>query len=125
MGGDAAAFAALGLEPGADRDAVERAYKRLIKDHHPDRAGGNAERAAEITRAYRELREGRAVPNGLEFHDEVARARGSRFGAWLPFMLALAAASLALWFAAGRQVSLVERSLVGPVRTLALGARAK
>ena len=31
-----------GLEPGADPAAIERAYKRLIKQHHPDREGGDA-----------------------------------------------------------------------------------
>ncbi|MFL6800545.1 MAG: DnaJ family molecular chaperone, partial [Sphingomicrobium sp.] len=53
---DASAFHALGLEPGADFAAVERAYKALIKRYHPDRQGGDARRAAEINRAYRELR---------------------------------------------------------------------
>jgi DnaJ-like protein len=52
------AYAALELEPGADRAAIEAAYRRLIKLHHPDRSGGDAERAAEINRAYRELRAG-------------------------------------------------------------------
>src|ERR671916_683191 len=65
---DASAYATLGLEPGADSAAVERAYKRLIKEHHPDRAGGDARRAAEINRAYRELRAGRR--DALELHDE-------------------------------------------------------
>lgn len=56
MGAPASAYAALGLEPGADRRAIEEAYRRLIKVHHPDRSGGNAERAAELNRAYFELR---------------------------------------------------------------------
>ena len=45
-----------GSSPGADAAAIEQAYKRLIKQHHPDREGGDARRAAEINRAYRELR---------------------------------------------------------------------
>lgn len=56
MAADPSAYAALGLAPGADAAAIEQAYKRLIKQHHPDRAGGDARRAAEINRAYRELR---------------------------------------------------------------------
>jgi hypothetical protein len=52
------AYAALDLEPGADRAAVEEAYRRLIKLYHPDRSGGDGMRAAEINRAYRELRSG-------------------------------------------------------------------
>ena len=74
MAGRASAFAALGLDPGADAAAIEQAYKRLIKQHHPDREGGNSSRAAEINRAYRELRGGRASNDPLEFND----ARDSR-----------------------------------------------
>ena len=46
----------LGLRPGAGRDQVDQAYRRLIKRYHPDAAGGDANRAAEINRAYSELR---------------------------------------------------------------------
>ncbi len=60
MPAHASAYAALGLEPGADRAAVELAYRDLIKRYHPDRSGGDAVRAAEINRAYFELR-GRPV----------------------------------------------------------------
>jgi hypothetical protein len=56
MPGPASAYAALGLEPGADHAAVERAYRDLIKRYHPDRSGGDAARAAEINRAYCEIR---------------------------------------------------------------------
>lgn len=69
MSTDASAYAVLGLEPGADPQAIERAYKRLIKEHHPDREGGNARRAAEINRAYRELRP-RSGPAALEFNND-------------------------------------------------------
>ncbi len=56
MVADASAYAVLGLEPGADPKEIERAYKALIKQYHPDREGGDARRAAEINRAYRDLR---------------------------------------------------------------------
>lgn len=56
MRGSASAFAALGLDQGADRVAVEQAYRRLMKQYHPDMLGGDAARAAEINRAYTELR---------------------------------------------------------------------
>lgn len=68
MAGDASAYAALGLEPGADAAAIEQAYKRLIKLHHPDREGGDAARASEINRAYRELR-GAPGKDPLEFNE--------------------------------------------------------
>lgn len=56
MGIEASAYAILGLRPGADRAAIDEAYRRLIKQHHPDRSGGDSRRAAEINRAYFELR---------------------------------------------------------------------
>ncbi|MGZ2411511.1 DnaJ-like protein [Sphingomonas sp. F9_3S_D5_B_2] len=62
MAADASAYAVLGLKPGADWNSVERAYKILIKAHHPDRPGGDSGRAAEINRAYRELRQARSLP---------------------------------------------------------------
>jgi hypothetical protein len=68
MAGDSSAFAALGLAPGADAAAVERAYKKLIKQHHPDRDGGDSSRAAEINRAYRDLRKPEAR-DALELHE--------------------------------------------------------
>ena len=51
-----------GFEPGADRAAIEQAYRELIKHYHPDRSGGDAARAAEINRAYFELRQPPASP---------------------------------------------------------------
>jgi hypothetical protein len=95
MAGDASAYAALGLDPGADSAAIEAAYKRLIKRHHPDRDGGDAIRAAEINRAYRELRAARSLKEPLELNDEWAAApREGR--AWLAtaFILLLAVAML-------------------------------
>jgi len=80
MAEDASAFAALGLEPGADSTAIEQAYRRLIKEHHPDREGGDARRAAEINRAYRDLRAARNLKDPLELNedwsDPVSRGRG-------------------------------------------------
>ncbi|HEY7959817.1 MAG TPA: J domain-containing protein [Sphingomicrobium sp.] len=56
MAGDGSAYAALGLEPGADSTTIEQAYRKLVKEHHPDRQRGSSKRAAEIIEAYRELR---------------------------------------------------------------------
>jgi hypothetical protein len=87
MGGDPSAFAALGLEAGADSAAVERAYKKLIKRHHPDRAGGDAKRAAEINRAYRDLRRAPGK-DALELHEHPdENRRGQR---WIIAGVALA-----------------------------------
>ena len=53
------AYEALGLRPGASRTEVDEAYRRLIKLHHPDRAGGDPDRAADVNRAYTLLRQQR------------------------------------------------------------------
>lgn len=96
--GDATAYESLGLDAGADQAAVERAYKRLIKEHHPDRQGGDPTRAAEINRAYRELRRRRLVDDdaSLEFNDDWNDERRLRWT--IPALVAvagLAAVSLA------------------------------
>jgi len=119
--GDPSDFATLGLEPGADRNAVERAYRRLIKDHHPDREGGDAARASEITRAYRELRE-QALHGGLEFNEPLGSARARFGGARLAIAMVVAGTSLALIYAAGPGSPLIERSLAGTARALVPGA---
>jgi hypothetical protein len=95
MTGDASAYAALGLEPDADPAAIEQAYKRLIKEHHPDREGGDARRAAEINRAYRELRTHRNLKDPLELNDEWTPPTRERLG-WLFTALLLACATIAL-----------------------------
>ena len=109
-------FATLGLEPGADRDTIERAYRRLIKHHHPDREGGDTARAADITRAYRELREQRM--GGIEFHDQVAVAPARFSGVWMMVALILAGASLALIYSVAQGSFLVERKMGGTARVL-------
>ena len=98
MASDASAYEALGLEPGADAAAVERAYKRLIKQFHPDREGGDSRRAAEINRAYRELRpsSGRGWLELDDLDDEATRQ-----DRWIKGALWLGAAMLVIALAAG------------------------
>ena len=100
MAGQGSAYAALGLGPDADSAAVDRAYRRLIKLHHPDRAGGDAGRAAEINRAYRELR-GPAAKDALEFNEEQAVERARPGTRWIGAALILAAAVAVLAIVAG------------------------
>ena len=69
MGADRSAYAILGLEPGADAAAVEQAYRRLIKQYHPDTGTGDAARAAELNRAYRQLRAAVKQKGDLALHD--------------------------------------------------------
>ena len=91
MAEDASAYAALGLEPDADEAEIEQAYKRLIKEHHPDREGGDAARAAEINRAYRELRAVRHLKPPLDFHDDYADRFAPGQRGWPTFVPSLSA----------------------------------
>jgi hypothetical protein len=101
MAEDASAYAALGLDSDADSAAIEQAYKRLIKEHHPDREGGDARRAAELNRAYRELRGSRNLKDPLELNDEWAEDARARHRGWLGFVVLALAAAAALLLLAG------------------------
>lgn len=107
MAGDASAYATLGLQPGADSSAIEQAYRKLIKEHHPDRQGGDARRAAEIIEAYRELRAENNLKDPLELNDELGVQREPT-GAW---------PAVALFLAVGVGLVLLVR---GPLPSLAL-----
>jgi molecular chaperone DnaJ len=55
----------LGVPPNAPPEALHDAYRRLVKQHHPDHNGGSAEatrRFQEIQEAYDELRNRPAPP---------------------------------------------------------------
>jgi hypothetical protein len=96
MAGDGSVFAVLGLRPDADSAEIEQAYRRLIKLHHPDREGGDASRAAEINRAYRELRATRPLKEPLEINDERPPASSHGRG-WAFFALFAAVAALGVF----------------------------
>ena len=98
MRGDPCNYAILGLEPGADSAAIERAYKKLIKQHHPDRDGGDAARAAELNRAYRELRRPQSVAEPLLRGGDPPEASGD---GWVRATIAMAALLALLVLAAG------------------------
>jgi hypothetical protein len=92
----ASLYVILGLEPGADRAAVEQAYRRLIKRHHPDRSGGDAAQAAEINRAYFELRRHQQAvepPAMVSRRRQPRRARRRRGRLW-PLLVVLTAATV-------------------------------
>ena len=109
MAADASAYDVLGLQPGADSAAIERAYKRLIKQHHPDRAGGNARTAAEITRAYRELRDSVGTRHELVL-DHEAVAGDTR---WSRIALLIAAGVIVATAAAGPVANYLHPHEVG------------
>lgn len=45
----------LGVKRGASDEEIKRAFRRLAHQHHPDKAGGDAERFKEINEAYQVL----------------------------------------------------------------------
>lgn len=98
MGADLSAYGVLGLDPGADDAAIEQAYRRLIKQHHPDRSGGDAARATEINRAYAELRAARNLRAPLELNDDWVSPPREASG-WVFLALLLAVASIFLLLA--------------------------
>ena len=97
MRGQRSPYTTLGLRPGADRAAVDEAYRRLMKLHHPDLPGGDADQAAEINRAYAALKE-QAPPTPLPALIEKRQwfGRRSKRPGRLAGMLMLAAAAGAL-----------------------------
>lgn len=48
-------YEVLGVERTASAEEIKHAYRKLSRLHHPDREGGDHERMAEITTAYRIL----------------------------------------------------------------------
>jgi hypothetical protein len=111
MAVDASPYAALGLEPGADAASIERAYKRLIKQFHPDREGGDAKRAAEINRAYRELRN--PEPSALDLDDYGGFGRrGSR---WVRAALWLVSVGMLVVIVTGTMQGMTAAPIAGVV----------
>ena len=110
---DGSAYAALGLEPGADSEAIDRAYRKLIKRHHPDREGGDASRAAEITRAYRDLRGRSALRDPLILHDEELERTSD---GWVRAAMAIIVALAALFFVTGPVTELIRQFSPKPVQ---------
>lgn len=56
---EAKAFATMGLEEHADKNAIKTRYKMLVKQHHPDSNGGDRsseERFREVLQAYNLLK---------------------------------------------------------------------
>lgn len=54
---DATLYEKLGVSPTATQDEIKTAYKRLAHEHHPDKAGGDAEKFSDLAHAYRVLRD--------------------------------------------------------------------
>jgi molecular chaperone DnaJ len=61
-------YAVLGVEQGASREEIKRAYRRLAHQYHPDKAGGDEEKFKEVNAAYQVL------------SDDKKRAQYDQFG---------------------------------------------
>nr|WP_294167408.1 J domain-containing protein [uncultured Sphingomonas sp.] len=91
----------LGLRPGADRAAVDEAFRRLMKQRHPDLRGGDPAAAAELNDAYAALKAetARVQPVAALPVAKLAREpRGRRRGR-LGGLLMVAMAGAGLFFA--------------------------
>jgi len=49
-------YATLGLSSGASSEEVKKAYRKLAKEHHPDKEGGDEETFKKISEAYSTLK---------------------------------------------------------------------
>jgi curved DNA-binding protein CbpA len=47
-------YSILGIPPGSTETDIKKAYKDLIRQHHPDK-GGSEEKCKEINQAYNQL----------------------------------------------------------------------
>jgi DnaJ-domain-containing protein 1 len=54
------AYRTLGLDPGADEEAVREAYRDRVKEVHPDTPSGDEDEFKRVNRAYERLTDGRA-----------------------------------------------------------------
>jgi hypothetical protein len=118
MTAERSAYAVLGLKPGARRADVDEAYRRLMKEHHPDRTGGDGSRAAEINRAYTLIR--RDLPAAMQRARRVpvptpAPPRRRRSGRGV-LVLALAAGAIAIGAFASDELGRKSGRTAYPVR---------
>jgi molecular chaperone DnaJ len=45
-------YSILGINKGASKDEIKKAFRKLAHQHHPDKSGGNAEKFKEVNEAY-------------------------------------------------------------------------
>ena len=48
-------YEVLGVEKDASPETIKKAYRKLAKEHHPDKKGGNSEKFKDISSAYETL----------------------------------------------------------------------
>ncbi len=78
---------ALGVERGADKETVNKAYKTLARKYHPDLNPGNKEAEAkmkEINAAYDAINSGKASAH-TDANDPYADPRSAPYGSFRPY----------------------------------------
>jgi hypothetical protein len=70
-------YTVLGVEPTAGPEHIAAAYRRALRDCHPDTSHPDRDRLARVIAAYRQLRERGTGTGGTRADDEPAR-RGHR-----------------------------------------------
>jgi curved DNA-binding protein len=51
-------YSVLGVSPNANEDEIKKAYRRLAKEYHPDKPGGNETKFKQINEAYDTIKNG-------------------------------------------------------------------
>jgi ferredoxin len=74
-------FDVLGVDFDADEETVERAYKRRVKESHPDH-GGSSDEFQAVRAAYEEIITGEVDPYGEAERAEAERGGGRAAGRW-------------------------------------------
>ena len=56
MNGNKDYYSVLGVDRGITQEDLKKTYKKLSKQYHPDKKGGNEEKFKEISEAYNTIR---------------------------------------------------------------------
>ena len=59
-------YVVLGVDPDATIDTIKKRYRRLAREHHPDKTGGPSDEMVRINRAYEVLSD----PESRRMYDE-------------------------------------------------------
>lgn len=70
-------FEVLGVDPGADEEAIEQAYRRRVKETHPD-LGGSLREFLLVRTAYEEIQAGRGGGDGDAWPGDADAGFGGR-----------------------------------------------
>ncbi len=67
-------YSILGVTKGASEEEIKKAYRKLAREHHPDRAGGNEQKFKEASEAYQVLSDKKK----RQYYDQFGTAPGDQ-----------------------------------------------